>query len=296
MKSSLLALASALCVLSVLTLGLWRHNLGLNERIQQLNTAFDQVEVKHKRQLQELEEALNKAASALAAAQSEKASLQLQLLKWQGADKPPVVASTQALVSALEENKLQDVVAQKYQLLWGDLTLTPSEREQLKKLLMDRERVLNTATTSYFSDTLDATAAVANQLALLADVDDSVEKLLDTREFSQYQLFKDSGFEQFQLHQFSRILGPDGSLTDDQRRQMLLSKLRHKQHFEQWLEKQQAPDGEKLALHDALDNFRQGYLQDVRGLISEHQFKVLQDYERVQFEQMQKSLQAEVEE
>lgn len=233
-----------------------------------------------------------KAAHALANTQAEKAQLQLQVLTLSGGQAAPAASSTQALLGTLEESKLQDLAAHKYHLLWGDLTLSPAEREQLKKLLIDRERVLNSATTTYFSDDLDASAAVSTQQSLLTDIDGQIAKVLDSKEFAQYELFKESGFEQFQLGQLNRILGPDGALTEDQKRQLLLAKLRHKHHFAQWLEKQGAADNQTQSLNDALDAYRNGYLQDARANLSEHQFKLLNDYESLQFEQMQKSLKA----
>lgn len=291
MKVSLAALASTLCVMALLCLGLWQHNRELEGQISTLQGQLTAAAEAAKHQQSAHEAALAKAAAALAAAQAERADLQLQLSSLSGVA-TPTASTTQALLGSLEDGKLQEVVSQKYQLLWGDLTLSPAERDQMKKLLLDRERVLNTATTTYFSDNLDVSAAVASQQTLLADLDGQIAKLLDAKEYAQYELFKDSGFEQFQLGQLGQVLGPDGVLTDDQKHQLLLAKLRHKQHFSQWLDKQAGPEAPSLSLNEAVETYRNGYLQDVRGLVSEHQFKLLQDFETLQFEQMQKSLKA----
>jgi hypothetical protein len=156
--------------------------------------------------------------------------------------------------------------------------------------LLDRERVLNAATSGYFSDSLDVGTKVAHQQALIADIDTQIAILLNDKEYGEFELFKDSGFEQYQVKQLGRVLGPDSALSEDQQRQFLLAKLHQKQNFTSWLDKHSGPDLSAGALSEALESYKNGYLQDIRAAITEKQFRLIQDYEKVQFEQMSRSL------
>jgi hypothetical protein len=216
--------------------------------------------------------------------------LQLQLFQIQGSEKSPLTVGTQALLSRIEDNNLNDVVAHKYQHFFPGLSRSVTEKDQLKRLLLDRERVLNAATSGYFADSLDVGTKVAHQQALLADLDAQIASVLDDREYAEYELFKDSGFEQYQVKQIARVLGPDSALSEDQQRQFLLAKLHQKQTFTGWLEKHAGPELTSAALSDALDSYKNSYLQDIRGAITDKQFRLIHDYEKVQFDQMGRSL------
>ena len=74
-------------------------------------------------------------------------------------------------------------------------------------MLLDRERALNAATSGYFSDSLDVGTKVAHQQSLVADIDAQIALVLDDREYAEFELFKDSGFEQYQVKQIARVLG-----------------------------------------------------------------------------------------
>jgi hypothetical protein len=269
---------------------MWRQNLQLQVTIETLTGQLSHRAAETKSAEQAWQNQLQKAAELLADAKSENANLQLQLLQLRGEEKSPVAIGTQALLSRIEDNNLSDVIGHKYQYFFPGLSLSAGEKDQLKRLLLDRERVLNAATSGYFSDSLDVGTKVAHQQALVADIDAQIALILDDREYAEFELFKDSGFEQYQVTQMARVLGPDSALSDDQQRQFLLAKLHQKQNFNNWLEKHTGPDLTNAALSEAVDNYKNGYLQDIRATVNDKQFRLIQDYEKVQFEQMSRSL------
>lgn len=290
MKTSLVALAACICLLSVLVFSMWRQNVQLQRHIDELSAQLSRKAAEVKSAEQAWQNQLQKAAELLADAKSENANLQLQLLQLRGDEKAAVNVGTQALLSRIEDNNLSDVIAHKYQFFFPGLSLSPGEKDQLKRLLLDRERVLNAATSGYFSDSLDVGTKVAHQQALVADIDEQIAHILDDREYAEFELFKDSGFEQYQVKQIARVLGPDSALTEDQQRQFLLAKLHQKQSFNSWLEKHNGPELTSAALTEALDTYKNNYLQDIRGAINDKQYRLIQDYEKVQFDQMGRSL------
>ncbi|HEY6529771.1 MAG TPA: hypothetical protein VIZ65_13845 [Cellvibrionaceae bacterium] len=290
MKLSLVALAACISLLSVLVYSMWRQNLQLQATIETLTGQLNHKAAEIKSTEQIWQNQLQKAAELLADAKSENANLQLQLSQLSGDEKSPVAIGTQALLSRIEDNNLSDVIGHKYQYFFPGLSLTAGEKDQLKRLLLDRERVLNAATSGYFSDSLDVGTKVAHQQALVADIDAQIALILDDREYAEFELFKDSGFEQYQVTQMARVLGPDSALSDDQQRQFLLAKLHQKQSFSNWLEKHTGPELTNTALSEAIDNYKNGYLQDIRATVNDKQFRLIQDYEKVQFEQMSRSL------
>lgn len=290
MKTSLVALAACICLLSVLVFSMWRQNVQLQTHIAELSEQLTRKAAEVKSAEQTWQNQLQKAAELLADAKSENANLQLQLLQLRGDEKSAVTVGTQALLSRIEDNNLGDVIAHKYQHFFPGLSLSAAEKDQLKRLLLDRERVLNAATSGYFSDSLDVGTKVAHQQALVADIDAQIGSILDEREYAEFELFKDSGFEQYQVKQIARVLGPDSALTEDQQRQFLLAKLHQKQNFNSWLEKHNGPELTNAALTEALDTYKNSYLQDIRGAITDKQFRLIQDYEKVQFDQMGRSL------
>ncbi len=290
MKTSLVALAACICLLSVLVFSMWRQNVQLQTQMAELADQLSRKATEVKNAEQTWQNQLQKAAELLADAKSENANLQLQLLQLRGEEKSHVNVGTQALLSRIEDNNLSDVVAHKYQYFFPGLTLAAGEKEQLKRLLLDRERVLNAATSGYFSDSLDVGTKVAHQQALVADLDSQIASILDDNEYAEFELFKDSGFEQYQVKQIARVLGPDSALTDDQQRQFLLAKLHQKQSFNSWLEKHNGPELTSTALTEALDIYKNSYLQEIRGAINDKQYRLIQDYEKVQFDQMGRSL------
>ncbi len=290
MKTSLVALAACICLLSVLVFSMWRQNVQLQTQAAELADQLSRKATEVKNAEQTWQNQLQKAAELLADTKSENANLQLQLLQLRGEEKSPVSVGTQALLSRIEDNNLSDVVSHKYQYFFPGLTLAAGEKEQLKRLLLDRERVLNAATSGYFSDSLDVGTKVAHQQALVADLDNQIASILDDNEYAEFELFKDSGFEQYQVKQIARVLGPDSALTDDQQRQFLLAKLHQKQSFNTWLEKHNGPELTSTALTEALDTYKNSYLQEIRGAINDKQYRLIQDYEKVQFDQMGRSL------
>ncbi|HMU67908.1 MAG TPA: hypothetical protein PKE57_12200, partial [Cellvibrionaceae bacterium] len=216
MKISLVALAACICLLSVLVFSMWRQNVQLQIHLDELSEQLSRKAAEVKSAEQTWQNQLQKAAELLADAKSENANLQLQLLQLRGEEKTPVTVGTQALLSRIEDNNLGDVIAHKYQYFFPGLSLSASEKDQLKRLLLDRERVLNAATSGYFSDSLDVGTKVAHQQALVADIDAQIALILDDREYAEFELFKDSGFEQYQVKQIARVLGPDSALSEDQ--------------------------------------------------------------------------------
>lgn len=290
MKLSLVALAACLCLLSVLVFSMWRQNIQLQTHIEELTDQLAKKAIEAKNAEQDWRTQLQKAAELLADAKSENANLQIQLTQFRGETKSAGAIGAQTLLSRIEDNNLSDVIAHKYQYFFAGLSLVAGEKEQLKRLLLDRERVLNAATSGYFSDSLDVGTKVASQQALIADIDAQIELLLNDKEFNEFELFKDSGFEQYQVTQIARVLGPDSALSEDQKRQFLVSKLRQKQVFTSWLEKHTGPELSAAVLSEAVDSYKTNYLQEIRGAINDKQYRLIQDYEKVQFEQMNKSL------
>ncbi|MDO6425305.1 hypothetical protein, partial [Saccharophagus degradans] len=74
--------------------------------------------------------------------------------------------STDQALSSMESDNLKQVVNQTYDVLFPELSISGADADNLKQLLIYRDRVLKENTSTYLSDVLDADAAVARQLML----------------------------------------------------------------------------------------------------------------------------------
>lgn len=206
--------------------------------------------------------------------------------------------STEQALASMQTDNLKQVVNQKYDVLFPELSISDADADKLKQLLIDRERVLNATTTTYFSDDLDADAAVARQQMLLDDIDRKIQTLLGREEFERYDLVKDSGFEQYQVRHMDNILASEDMLTAEQSRTLLFAKLKYKKEYSIAAERADrlAREGDKAAamkiFESALETYKNSYLEEAQTVLTQIQFSELRVYEEQQFLQIMDSLRA----
>ncbi|MET0357531.1 MAG: hypothetical protein ABW044_12190 [Cellvibrio sp.] len=203
--------------------------------------------------------------------------------------------------SNLQNENLARTLDQKYSILFTSLTLSKHDQEKMRELLMERERILGTSSVGYFTSEADIKANIEKQQELVSQIDRQIAQLLKPDEVKKYELLKDSSYEQFQMNSFYDRLGDRGSLTEQKKNTLLLSKLEQKQAFATLLQNSAndiagASQEEKKFLsdkmHEALHDYKDNYLRTAKDNLSEEQFNVLREYEQQQFEEIWQSLQA----
>lgn len=209
-------------------------------------------------------------------------------------------ASLQSFAEIRDES-LTRAVDQKYSMIFPGLSLTHQDEEALRQLLVDRERVLGTSTVGYHSSQEEIEKSIRQQQELLAEIDGRIAQLLGPEEAAQYDLLKDSSYEQHQMNNFYDQLGGKNSVSTDNQRALLMTKLEQKNHFNRALQEattymQSAPAVERKnaekKMQDALIQYKDNYLREARQLLTDEQFQVLSEYEQMQFEEMWRSLEA----
>jgi hypothetical protein len=209
-------------------------------------------------------------------------------------------ASLQSFAEIRDES-LTRAVDQKYSMIFPGLSLTHQDEEALRQLLVERERVLGTSTVGYHSSQEEIEKSIRQQQELLAEIDGRIAQLLGPEEAAQYDLLKDSSYEQHQMNNFYDQLGGKNSVSSDNQRALLMTKLEQKNHFNRALQEataymESAPAEERKnaekKMQDALMQYKDNYLREARQLLTDEQFQVLSEYEQMQFEEMWSSLEA----
>ncbi len=196
----------------------------------------------------------------------------------------------------LRDEQVEKSVDQKYAILLELLDVSQVDRERLKAFLVERQRIIDSPTTSYFSRSDDVTMLIEQQQLLLADLDHKVETLLGPDNFQLFEQMKDSDLEQHQLRKFNQSLDSSLALSAEQRKAVLLQKLKLKQQYTASLEQVQiAIDmgayNDAIEMIDvAVDTYQKSYFSGAREHLNEKQYAALVALEKNLFNQMRKSL------
>lgn len=106
--------------------------------------------------------------------------------------------------------------------------------------------------------------------------------------------------EQRQLAEYAGGISNVDPVSPEQQRAILQAKLRHKKTYEtvlrdSGLEREALSPAERAYAHQiiarALNDYKEGYLQDVRPVLSDEQFTLLSDYENTEFQRELERLQ-----
>lgn len=271
-----------------------RENLAMQK--QEHIREMEALEKAHERELDELHQYLFMASGA----SGFKAVVPMAAV----ADVPGADATTGCdlgdFATGIPERMVDQAVEKKYALLLPEMSLTAEEQAALQTLLQTREQVMSQTTASYYTTEDDLQKNLQKQNQQLEEVDERVRALLSEEDYQRYELFKDSGFEQYQLSQFSRRLDVGQELSSEQSRQLLETKLALKQTFSAALaESRQLADslnGDRVLARRqalaALDQYSEDLFAQASGSLSEAQLAALVEYESAQFSDMRKSLAA----
>lgn len=201
----------------------------------------------------------------------------------------------------IRDSSLTRAVDQKYAIIFPGLSLPRADEDKLRQLLIDRERVLGTSTVGYHSSQKEIEESIRQQQELIAEIDGRIADLLGPEDTQQYELLKDSSYEQYQMNSFYEQLGGRVDVSADNQRALLMTKLEHKQNFNRQLQEataylENASAEERSAaerkMQEALNQYKENYLREARSLLTDEQFSVLSEYEQMQFEEMWSSLEA----
>ncbi len=203
--------------------------------------------------------------------------------------------------SNLQRENLIHTLDQKYSILFKTLTLSKQDQEKMRDLLMERERILGTNSVGYFTSEADIKLNIEKQQELVSQIDHQIAQLLKPDEVKKYELLKDSAYEQFQMNSFYDRLGDKGTLSEQKKNTLLLSKLEQKQAFANLLQNSAndiataSPEEKKFLadkMHEALHDYKDNYLRTAKANLTEEQFNTLREYEQQQFDEIWQSLQA----
>jgi hypothetical protein len=203
--------------------------------------------------------------------------------------------------SNLQKENLIRTLDQKYSILFKTLTLSKQDQEKMRELLMERERVLGSSSVGYFTSEADIKLNIEKQQELVSQIDNQIAQLLKPDEVKKYELLKDSSYEQFQMNSFYDRLGDKGTLSEQKKNTLLLSKLEQKQAFANLLQNSAndiagaSPEEKKFLadkMHEALHDYKDNYLLTAKANLTEEQFNTLREYEQQQFDEIWQSLQA----
>jgi hypothetical protein len=188
---------------------------------------------------------------------------------------------------AAEDRDVLAWVEWKYRYLLDDVQLDPSSRRQLMQLLLDRERLVRDPDMPGVRGRLD-------------DIERQLRMLLTTADRAQYQALRDSDAEQSHLGDYGDGMENLAPLEDNQRKRLLIAKLRHKADYERDLAEarldQPVLSAEERTrayaiVNRALDRYHAGFLRDAREILDEQQFVLLASYEATELERERQRLQ-----
>lgn len=190
---------------------------------------------------------------------------------------------------------------QKYSLLMAKLKLSSLEQENVKELLISREKIINSSGVGHFSSEQDIQLFIKNQQSALADIDKNMSSILSKDDFNTYDLLKDSSYEQFQMNNFYSQLGEGVNVSEEVQTELLLSKLEQKKVFFYELEglsrdiKNSSSEEKQYFIdqaHKTLHNYKDEYLRNARLTLTDVQFSELREFEKKHFDEMWESLAA----
>jgi len=281
---------------SAVSVRLWQENAALKETLALMN--------------QQMHTSQNSMASVPAKAHSAKKSTLLNTIQSAGINKPEseVAENLQTDVDCNEafqseglNEKIQALhidaaVQQKYRILLNQVD--SQNQEDVLNLLEERERILNMVSHGYFTKPIDSEFYLEQRDARLAEIDESLEDLIPVDKVEEYDLLKDSGFEQFQLQTFDGELPAKHFLNEFQVENLLIAKLRYKATFKKNVQSASGliDSGSKQAgfdeLKSAVENYKEGYLAEARSLLDDVQYQRLRQFDEESFYEILSSLTA----
>lgn len=196
---------------------------------------------------------------------------------------------------------LENNFNKKYSLLMAKLKLSSLEQENVKELLISREKIINSNGVGHFSSDQDIQLFIKNQQSALADIDNNMSSILSKDDFNTYDLLKDSSYEQFQMNNFYSQLGEGVNVSEEVQTELLLSKLEQKKVFFYELEglsrdiKNSSSEEKQYFIdqaHKTLHNYKDEYLRNARLTLTDVQFSELREFEKKHFDEMWESLAA----
>ena len=200
------------------------------------------------------------------------------------------------VLEALRKDQISRSIDEKYALLLSAVEVSPSDAEKLHDMLVQRQKILNSPLATYYTKPEDIEIAVEQQQLFLQELDKHVSNILSDDNYQIYDMVKESDFEQYQLKQFESLLVEDEKLTREQENELLLSKLKNKQIYNQSLSEAnsllESGEVEKASelMSRAVNEYRDNYFMQASQFVSESQFIKLREYEREHFKQMLESL------
>lgn len=208
-----------------------------------------------------------------------------------GSTRAEANAGAERIMSQADKSLLR-FVERKYQYLLDELALNEAGRERLMQLLSEREHTGRLLGIARNGDDSAARESIPAYERRLAEIDEEIGTLLGVTEVQAYEMLKDSDIEQHHLSEYTESITHAAPIGSEQAREILFTKLRHKQIFETVLgdagfyrdrlshaEREHA----SAVISQALDDYRNNFLQDIQGLLAEEQFILLKNYENVEF-------------
>jgi hypothetical protein len=195
-------------------------------------------------------------------------------------------ADDQSVVNS-EDSELARFTERKYKYLINELALNDADRKRLMQLLLEREK-----TTRLIDTTRASGEPLSDYEARMTVIDEEIDTLLDVTDARKYGMLKESDIEQHHLREYADGITHVAPISAEQNEAILFAKLRHKQIFETVLRDtglyrdRLSPEEREHAqavISQALDDYKNNFLQDVQSLLGEEQFMLLNNYENVEF-------------
>jgi hypothetical protein len=188
------------------------------------------------------------------------------------------------------DQTLAEPMERKYRYLLSDVSA--ADGESLRQLLLERESAAS-----------NANAGRPDYESRLAEIDARIGELLDAADYQKFTALKKSDVEQHHLNIYARGINPIAPLSPEQNQALLFAKLRHKKIFEDVL-RDSGIQHERLspterayahkAITQALQQYRNDYLEEAKSLLEEDQFMLLSSYETTEFQLELERLQAQI--
>lgn len=182
---------------------------------------------------------------------------------------------------------------------------TADARTLLKYRYLIESIATNDTGSTELAALLQAREEAARDGADSSDADSAVLTRLDPARHAMYLALRDSDAEQRTLGDFASGLALQVPLDPVQRRELLFARLRHKQQYGLMLEQSGIDrtglsDEDRNYAHDlltqALHDYRDAYLDEMRAQLSSEQFRLLSDFEHTEFELALQRLQQSINE
>jgi hypothetical protein len=207
-------------------------------------------------------------------------------------ESPPASSDAAKLEELPRDPELIRRVEQKYRFLFADLRLTAAQLAQLRELLLEQQQLRDMLGPADDPDLKQTPAERARLERALAAIDARIRALIDAAQFARYETLRESDVEQGHLAQFSGGVSALAPLNPQQERLILEARLRHKERFEAGmrdfgLDRASLSDEERLYAHrnvtQALNEYRDNFLTEVRPALTEDQYFLLSSYETTEF-------------